>query len=116
MNDFWGSHSLSFRQDSSDDVVYEHIVEERMYALDTTKRKGIIVLPSQPKIGFRALVSDRHNTWLYNPLIVHRNGNKLAGLEENMICDEPQSMFVCEFKNKKDGWIVHQNFKLSDFR
>ncbi len=112
----WGNKSLSFRQDSSDDVVYENIEEERMYALDTRLRKGIIVLPHNPKIGFRALISDRHNTWVYNPLVVHRNGNKLAGLEENMTCDMPNGMFVCEFKNKKDGWIVHQNFKLNDFR
>lgn len=105
----------SFRLDSADDVVYEHIEAERMYALDTTKRKGILVLPAKPKRGFRALISDRHNTWIYNPLIVHRNGNRIGCAEENLVCDEPQQMFVCEYKDETTGWEVHQRFTLKDF-
>ena len=105
----------TLRFDSAEDVVYEHIESERMYALDTRTRKGVLVLPHKPKNGFKALISDRHNTWMYNPLIIHRNGNRIGNLEENLVCDCPGAMFICEFKNPSGGWQLHQKFKLTDF-
>ena len=106
-------YGSSFRQDSAEDVVYEHIESERMYALDTKTRKGVLVLPSKPKKGFRALISDRHNTWIYNPLIVHRNGSTIGGHEENLICDTPKAMFVCEYDGQ--GWQLNLRVKITDF-
>lgn len=105
----------TLRFDSSDSVVYENIESERMYALDTRTRPGMLVLPNKPKNGFKALISDRHNTWMYHPLIVHPNGSKIGGARETLICDCPGAMFICEFKNPSDGWELHQKFKLTDF-
>ena len=104
----WNHEPTAFHLASGDEVAYEHVKEERVYYIDTLTQRGILVLPHRPRIGFQLTVSDRFASWMYYPLIIHRNGNPIMGIEENVTCDVPNAIFVLEYMNPVFGWRIHQ--------
>lgn len=105
----WNHQKSQFQLNSGDEIAYEHVEEEKIYYIDTTNQRGVLVLPHKPRIGFKLTISDRYGQWLYYPLIIHRNGAPIMGIEEHMTCDEPNSIFVMEYVNPVFGWKIHQN-------
>lgn len=92
---------------SGDEVSYEYVSDEGRYFVDTSHQKGMLVLPHRPKPGFKVTVVDHHGSWIFYPLVIHRNGNDIMGLSENLVCDEPNMMFSLVFAPEtKLGWIV----------
>jgi hypothetical protein len=90
---------------SGDEIDY--VITEKTYYINTEKQRGILVLPHNPKDKFKIIVSDYFGSWLYYPLIIHRNGNKIMGIEENMTCDIPYSFFSMTYLQKHPwGWII----------
>lgn len=95
---------------SGDEYAYEYVKNEGAYFINTINQKGILVLPPQPVLNFKIIVSDHYGSWKYYPLIIHRNGHRIMGSEENMICDIPNAIFALEFiADPNVGWVVHHN-------
>lgn len=97
---------------SSDEIPYENVTEERVFSARTFNKPAMVVLPHRPKEGFNIFVSDEHGSWKFYPLIVHRNGNKIMGLEENLKCDVPNAVFGLKYINSAMGWVIHQDLSL----
>jgi len=97
---------------SGDEYSYEYVRHEKSYFVNTWNQRGILVLPSSPMPGMKIIVSDYYGSWAANSLTIHRNGNKIMGLEENMECDEPFAIFAMTFIPSTGlDWVVHQNIK-----
>jgi hypothetical protein len=94
---------------SGDEIAYEYVINEGLYAIDTNLQKGILVLPHIVKIGFKIYISDVYGSWKYYPLEIHRNGHRIMFREENMICDVPHAYFTLTYKNPIIGWEVGQS-------
>jgi hypothetical protein len=99
---------------SGDEYAYEYVEHERSYYVDTNMQKGMLVLPPNPRDGFKLIVSDYFGSWIYHPLIIHRNGKMIMGLEEHMTCDVPNMIFALIYTNTSAGWVVSQNLSTSE--
>ena len=106
---------LQFHVNSGDECSYEFVEHERLYYVDTNAQKGVLVLPPNPHDGFKLLVSDRFGSWIYYPLIIHRNGKPIMGLEEHMTCDVPNMIFALVYTNTAAGWVVSNDLSTSVF-
>lgn len=107
----WLTHYNPYKTylSSGDEYAYEYVENERTYHIDTHNQKGMLVLPPNPTPGFKIIVGDYCGSWIYYPLIVHRNGKKIMGLEENMTCDVPNMVFGLLYTETEYGWIVTQD-------
>jgi len=99
---------------SGDEYAYEYVEHERSYYVDTNMQKGMLVLPPNPRDGFKLIVSDYFGSWIYHPLIIHRNGKPIMGLEEHMTCDVPNMIFALIYTNTTAGWVVSQNLSTTE--
>jgi hypothetical protein len=99
---------------SGDEYAYEYVAHEKTYFIDTWTQKGMLVLPSKPRDGFKIIVSDRFGSWKAHPLIVHRNGGDIEGLSEHLVCDQPNAVFSLTFTTTRLGWVVGQNLTTQD--
>lgn len=107
----WLTHYNPYKTylNSGDEYAYEYVEAERSYYIDTQYQKGMLVLPPNPKPGFKIIVTDYFGSWMYYPLIVHRNGKKIMGMEEHMTCDVPHMIFGLVYTETEYGWVVTQN-------
>lgn len=103
-----------FYVQSGDEYSYEYVEHERSYYVDTNMQKGMLVLPPNPRDGFKLVVSDYFGSWIYNPLIIHRNGKPIMGMEEHMTCDVPNMIFSLIYTNTTAGWVVSQNLSTTE--
>lgn len=103
-----------FYVNSGDEYAYEYVEHERSYYVDTNMQKGMLVLPPNPRDGFKLIVSDYFGSWIYHPLIIHRNGKPIMGLEEHMTCDVPNMIFALIYTNTQAGWVVSQNLSTTE--
>ena len=85
---------------------FEWVEEEKTYYVDTSIYKRDLVLPSNPKIGFKIIVHDFFDSWKIRPLKVYRNGNPIMGIEEHLVCDEPNSIFALVWYGGYFGWKI----------
>ena len=88
------------------DVTYEYVQNEGSYQFDTSMRPVTLVLPANPIDKFRIEICDYFKSWMINPLVIHRNGNKIMGIEEHLNCDVPGSMLALIYTRTSMGWIV----------
>ena len=88
------------------DVTYEYVQNEGSYQFDTSMRPVTLVLPANPIDKFRIEICDYFKSWMINPLVIHRNGNKIMGVEEHLNCDVPGSMLALIYTRTSMGWIV----------
>jgi hypothetical protein len=107
-------HENKFHIHSGDEYAYEYVEHERSYYVDTNMQKGMLVLPPNPRDGFKLIVSDYFGSWIYHPLVIHRNGKPIMGLEEHMTCDVPNMIFALIYTNTSVGWVVSQNLSTSE--
>lgn len=103
-----------FYVNSGDEYAYEYVEHEQSYYVDTNMQKGMLVLPPNPRDGFKIIVSDYFGSWIYHPLIIHRNGKPIMGINENMTCDAPNSIFALIYTNTSSGWVVTQNLTTTE--
>jgi hypothetical protein len=99
---------------SGDEYAYEYVEHEKTYFIDTWAQKGMLVLPSKPRDGFKIIVSDRFGSWKAHHLVVHRNGSDIEGLSEHLVCDHPNAVFSLTFTTTRLGWVVGQNLTTQD--
>lgn len=76
------------------------------YSFDVFNKKAIVVLPTNPIKNFTVSFSDQTGSTRAFPVIIHRNGNKIMGENEHMICDVPNSIFRLTFVGGYMGWFV----------
>ena len=88
------------------DVTYEYVQNEGSYQFDTSMRPVTLVLPANPIDKFRIEICDYFKSWMINPLVIHRNGNRIMGVEEHLNCDVPGSMLALIYTRTTMGWIV----------
>lgn len=103
-----------FHINSGDEYAYEYVEHERSYYVDTNMQKGMLVLPANPRDGFKIIISDYFGSWIWHPLIVHRNGKPIMGLDEHMTCDVPNMIFGLVYTNTPAGWVVTQNLSTTE--
>jgi hypothetical protein len=103
-----------FHINSGDEYAYEYVEHERSYYVDTNMQKGMLVLPANPRDGFKIIISDYFGSWIWHPLIVHRNGKPIMGLDEHMTCDVPNMIFALVYTNTPAGWVVTQNLSTTE--
>jgi hypothetical protein len=103
-----------FHINSGDEYAYEYVEHERSYYVDTNMQKGMLVLPANPRDGFKIIISDYFGSWIWHPLIVHRNGKPIMGLDEHMTCDVPNMIFALVYTNTLAGWVVTQNLSTTE--
>jgi len=103
-----------FYVNSGDEYAYEYVEHEQSYYVDTNMQKGMLVLPPNPRDGFKIIVSDYFGSWIYHPLIIHRNGKSIMGFDEHMTCDVPNMIFGLIYTNTRVGWVVTQNLTTNE--
>jgi hypothetical protein len=95
---------------SGDEYAYEYVTHERTYFVDTSHQRGMLVLPSAAREGFKIVICDSSGSWHWHPLVIHRNGGKIMGLEEHLVCDEPFSVFGLTYAASTGlGWVISQD-------
>lgn len=109
-------HENKFHIHSGDEFAYEYVEHERSYYVDTNMQKGMLVLPPEPRFGFKIIVSDYFGSWIYHPLIIHRNGKPIMGIDEHMTCDVPNMIFAMIYTNTSAGWVVSQNLTTTELQ
>ena len=113
-NALYANPLLNLNINSGDEYAYEYVEHEGTYYVDTQYQRGMLVLPPNPKPGFKLVISDHYGSWIYYPLIVHRNGKKIMGLEEHMQCDDPFSIFSMIYAPETGwDWIVGSDLKVT---
>lgn len=88
------------------DTTYEYVQNEGSYQFDTSMGPVTLVLPANPIDKFRIEICDYFKSWMINPLVIHRNGNRIMGVEEHLNCDVPGSMLALIYTRTSMGWIV----------
>jgi len=107
-------HEDKFYITSGDEYSYEYVEHEKSYYVDTNMQKGMLVLPTNPRDGFKIIVSDYFGSWIYHPLVIHRNGKPIMGMDEHMTCDAPNMVFALVYTNTSAGWVVTQNLSTNE--
>jgi hypothetical protein len=107
-------HEDKFHINSGDEYAYEYVEHEKSYYVDTHMQKGMLVLPPNPRDGFKIIVSDHFGSWIWHPLVIHRNGKPIMGIDEHMTCDVPNMVFALVYTNTPAGWVVTQNLSTTE--
>lgn len=71
---------------------------------DTTGAAWTLTLPSNPSPGDAIGVMDVYGTFATNGLTVDRNGSKIMGLAENLVCDVNDAAFQLIYTGSAKGW------------
>ncbi len=77
-----------------------------LIAADTSSGSFTLTLPSSPNNGDAIDIVDYSGTFPVNPLTVSRNGNKIEGLEEDLVCNVPEAYFTLVYAGLARGWQV----------
>jgi hypothetical protein len=48
--------------------------------------------------------------------VIHRNGNKIMGMEEHLTCDLKNQVFALVYTTTATGWVVTQDLKINKSR
>ena len=87
-----------------------------LHCVDTTDQSCVLVLPAKPHDGFKIVVQDKFSSWAASPLVIHRNGNKIMGMEEHLTCDLNNQVFALVYTTTSAGWVVTQDLKINKSR
>jgi len=73
---------------------------------DTSGSSWTLTLPAAPTIGNEIHIIDFTKTWDVNNLTIARNGNRINGLLEDLVCDTKGCSIKLIYSNASQGWIV----------
>jgi hypothetical protein len=73
---------------------------------NTTGGAFTVTLPSTPAVGNIVIVLDSLGVWGTNNLTIGRNGENIAGLAENLICDINGATVTLVYTGATYGWNV----------
>jgi len=73
---------------------------------NTSSSAWTLTLPVAPVIGNRVCVIDYSDTWDSNNLTINGNGQRIKGLNENLICDIKGCSVTLIYSDSTRGWIV----------
>jgi hypothetical protein len=87
-----------------------------LHCVDTTDQSCVLVLPAKPNDGFKIIVQDKFSSWEASPLMIHRNGNKIMGMEEHLTCDLKNQVFALVYVAALQDWVVTLDLKINKSR
>ena len=94
----------------------EHARDGFLHCVDTTGQSCVLVLPAKPHDGFKIIVQDKFSSWEESPLVIHRNGNKIMGMEEHLKCDLKNQVFALVYVAALQDWVITQDLKINKSR
>lgn len=65
-----------------------------------------ILLPANPLPNYKVQLGDYTGNFLTVNVTVARNGNKILGLDENLILNVSNAIITLEYVNVSKGWMV----------
>lgn len=80
---------------------------------DTSSGPLTLTLPSTPELGNFVDIYDHSDTFDVNNLTLGRNGEKIEGLNENLICNIKGAYFTVLYVGASRGWQVIPHFGMA---
>lgn len=77
-----------------------------LYGVDTSDGDVTITLPADPTPGMRIPLADVVGVWGDTPPIVARNGQRIMGLEEDLVLDVQYLSLALLYINSSRGWVI----------
>ena len=76
------------------------------YFINTDVKGITLTLPADPKIGEEVGIADYLSTFNSNNCILARNGNRIMGVDEDLILEKNYRSLVLTFSDKLRGWLI----------
>jgi hypothetical protein len=104
-NDIWHSGNLTPAKDwVSKTAAYTAVAGDRISA-NTSAAAFTITLPASPADFTEIVIADHYRTWDSKNLTIGRNGQKINGLDENLICDVDNAQITLRYEGTT--WRVY---------
>jgi hypothetical protein len=84
-----------------------------LIAADTSGGSFTLTLPANPNNGDAVDIFDFSDTFDTNSLTIARNGTKIEGLEENLVCNVEGAYFTLIYTGATRGWQVLPRYSSS---
>lgn len=82
------------------------IEEGKGYSFDTTTTAFTATLPLSPDVGDTVGLSDAASNFSSGNLTVDGNGEKIMGLDEDLILDQDDQAVVLVYRGTDRGWVI----------
>ena len=76
------------------------------YLVDTTSGNVTVTLPGSPQFGQTVGIIDGAGTSKTNQITVLRNGNKIQGLNSDLVVNNNRAAFTLVYFNAANGWVL----------
>jgi len=73
---------------------------------DTSGGSWTLTLPASPLLGDIVSMNDLNGSWESNPVTIDRNGQRINGLLENLLCDVNNCCIKLVYSNVTYGWKI----------
>lgn len=104
-NSRWQMTSLGYWISTTDVNDDDVVVPGNWQLADTTSAAYTLKLPESPEYGDMVGFKDHKHNWSENNLTLDRNGKKIEGVEEDLICNVNYATVVLWFSGDTDGWL-----------
>jgi len=84
-------------------TTYTAVKNEGILA-NTSSASWTLTLPTSPTAGDTVGITDANGTFGTNNLTIERNGQKIQGLEENLVVDMNNASFLLIYSGTTTGW------------
>ena len=82
------------------------LTEYRNYTTDTSAAAYSITLPQSPVLGAHIRVMDAAGAWNTNNLTIQRNGEKISGASNDLVCNVRYATVNLHYSGSTVGWLV----------
>ena len=76
------------------------------YTTDTTSAAYSVTLPTSPSVGAHIRVMDAAGAWNTNNLTIQRNGEKISGSSNDLVCNVRYATVNLHYSGSTVGWLV----------
>lgn len=76
------------------------------YMADSSGGAFTITLPSNPSLGHTVSVVDASSSFSTNNVTMGRNGNKIMGLDQDLVLDSDNDAIELIYSNSTNGWRI----------
>jgi hypothetical protein len=85
----------------------ETVSDGDLISADTRSDAFALKLPANPSKFHQVVFADHYRTWDTKNLTIDRNGKRIEGLLENLICNEPGKQFTLRYEEDLIGWRIY---------
>tara|TARA_B100001564_G_scaffold97723_1_gene79946 strand:+ start:2780 stop:3553 length:774 start_codon:yes stop_codon:yes gene_type:complete len=76
------------------------------YTTDTSSAAYSVTLPASPSVGAHIRVMDAAGAWNTNNLTIQRNGEKISGSSNDLVCNVANATVNLHYSGSTVGWLV----------